>query len=81
MSKLINITIDGVKILAEEGRNLVDVAKEHGVFIPSLCYYPHIEPPLGTCRTCTCKLNGKYGPACTEKVHEGLDVEVKTAEL
>lgn len=81
MSKLINITIDGVKILAEEGRNLVDVAKEHGVFIPSLCYYPHIEPPLGTCRTCTCKLNGKYGPACTEKVHEGLEVEVKTAEL
>ena len=57
------------------------VAKENGIFIPSLCYYEHIEPPLGSCRTCTCKLNGKYGPACTEKVSEGLIVEVNTPEL
>lgn len=57
------------------------VARENGIFIPSLCYYEHIEPPLGTCRTCTCKINGKYGPACTEKVHEGLTVEVDSAEL
>jgi [NiFe] hydrogenase diaphorase moiety small subunit len=81
MAKLVNVTIDGKNILAEEGKNLVQVAKENGIFIPSLCYYEHIEPPLGTCRVCTCKINGKYNPACTEKVVEGLSVEVNTPEL
>ena len=81
MANMVNIKIDGKNIQAPEGKNLMLVARENGIFIPSLCYYEHIEPPLGTCRTCTCKINGKYGPACTEKVHEGLTVEVDAAEL
>ncbi|MBS1654856.1 MAG: (2Fe-2S)-binding protein [Bacteroidetes bacterium] len=81
MPNMVNIIIDGKNIVAEEGKNLMIVAKENGIFIPSLCYYEHIEPPLGSCRTCTCKINGKYGPACTEKITEGLVVEVNTAEL
>ena len=76
MADMVNITIDGKSIQAEKGKNLMQVAKENGIFIPSLCYYEHIEPPLGTCRVCTCKMNGKYNPACTEKVSEGLVVEV-----
>lgn len=81
MAKRINITIDGRNILTEEGRNLVDVAKENGFFIPYLCYFESIESPLGTCRTCTCRINGKFGPACTEKVREGLTVEVNAPDL
>jgi [NiFe] hydrogenase diaphorase moiety small subunit len=73
--------IDGKKYQAEEGLNLVDAAKANGVFIPSLCYFPHIDPPLGTCRTCTCKINGRHNPACTETIREGLKVEVNTPEL
>ena len=81
MSKMVNITIDGQHFQAEEGTNLMLVARENGIFIPSLCYYKHIEPPLGSCRVCTCKINGKFGPACTEKIKEGLAVEVNTPEL
>lgn len=81
MAGMINLTIDGKPLQAEEGKNLMQVAKENGIFIPSLCYYEHITPPLGTCRVCTCKINGKYQPACTEKVSEGLAVEVNSEEL
>jgi coenzyme F420-reducing hydrogenase gamma subunit/ferredoxin len=81
MAKLVNVQIDGKNIQAEEGKNLMLVARENGIFIPSLCYYEHIEPPLGSCRVCTCNINGKYGPACTEKVSEGLVVEVNKEEL
>ena len=81
MTSMVNITIDGKIFQAEEGKNLMQVAKENGIFIPSLCYYEHIEPPLGSCRVCTCKINGKYGPACTEKITEGLTVEVNNEEL
>jgi len=81
MAGIVNLTIDGKNFQAEEGKNLMQVAKENDIFIPSLCYYKHIEPPLGSCRVCTCKINGKYGPACTEKVAEGLTVEVNNEEL
>lgn len=81
MAKMISFEIDGKKLQAEEGTNLVVAARNNGIFIPSLCYYEHIEPPLGTCRTCTCKINGKYGPACTEKVTEGLKIDLNQPEL
>ena len=77
----VTITIDGVRIVTEPGRNLLQVANENGIFIPSLCYFEHIEPPLGTCRVCTCRINGAPGPACTEKVREGMVVEATTPEL
>lgn len=81
MANMVTITIDGKSIQAEAGKNLMEVAKENNIFIPSLCYYKHIEPPLGTCRVCTCRINGRYAPACTEKITEGLQVEVNTPEL
>ncbi|PSR08951.1 MAG: hypothetical protein DA408_14700 [Bacteroidetes bacterium] len=76
-----NFWIDGKQYTAEAGTNLVDAARANGIFIPSLCYFPHLDPPLGTCRTCTCQINGRYNPACTESVREGLKVEVYTPEL
>ncbi|MCB9279986.1 MAG: (2Fe-2S)-binding protein [Lewinellaceae bacterium] len=81
MANTITIKIDGREIPTEPGRNLVTVAAENGIFIPSLCFYPHIEPPLGTCRVCTCRINGHFGPACMEKTREGLEVEVNTPDL
>ncbi|MCC5932967.1 2Fe-2S iron-sulfur cluster-binding protein [Cyclonatronum sp.] len=81
MNKHVTLSIDGRTILADEGKNLVDVAAENDIFIPSLCYFKNMDQPLGTCRTCTCKVNGRYGPACTEKVREGMVIEVGTEEL
>ena len=80
-TETVTITIDGREIQAAAGRSLVDVANENGAFIPSLCYYPEIEPPLGTCRVCTCNINGVPGPACTETVRDGMVVEVDKPEL
>lgn len=81
MSKLIHITIDGKKICTEADRNLVDVAKENGIFIPTLCYFREIHPSLGTCRICTVKINGRYTTGCTCRVSEGMDIEIHTPEL
>lgn len=81
MNKLIPIKIDGKNIQAEEGKNLVDVAKENGVYIPTLCYFRESNPSLGTCRICTVKLNGRHTASCTTKVSEGMDIEIDTPEL
>ncbi len=77
----VTIRIDGKEIRTEAGKNLVQAARENGIFIPSLCYFEHIDPPLGTCRVCTCNVNGASGPACMEKVSDGMEVEVHTPEL
>ena len=81
MAEKINIKIDGKTLNVEAGRNLVTVAEENNIFIPSLCHYKHIDPPLGTCRVCTCKINGQLRPACTTKTEAGMNVELDTDTL
>ena len=80
-SREVTITIDGKKIKAREGDNLVTVARENEIFIPSLCYFEHIDPSLGTCRVCSCDIDGQVNPACMARVREGMDVKVNTSKL
>jgi [NiFe] hydrogenase diaphorase moiety small subunit len=80
MNNLVNLKIDGKPIQAEAGTNLVDVAKQNGVYIPTLCYFKELNP-LATCRICTVKVNGRETTGCTVKVSEGMDIEVSSAEL
>ncbi|MBT8259232.1 MAG: (2Fe-2S)-binding protein [Bacteroidia bacterium] len=79
-TEMVTISIDGKAIQAEKGQNLVDVAKKNGIYIPTLCYFRELNP-LGTCRICTVKLNGKHTTGCTVKVDEGMEIEVNTPEL
>jgi len=76
----IQITIDGQTVTAEEGRTLVDVAAENGVYIPTLCYLKG-KPCLGTCRVCSVKVNGSVAAACTVRVLNGQRVEVNDPAL
>jgi [NiFe] hydrogenase diaphorase moiety small subunit len=81
MDNPINIQIDGRNYQVEKGRNLVDAAKENGVYIPTLCHFHNQEHALGTCRICTVNVNGKLTTACTTKVHEGMEIEINSPEL
>lgn len=81
MKKTVNFTIDGKPCQAPEGENLVKAAAANGIKIPSLCYYEHIDPPLGTCRVCMVKVDKKAFAACTIKAKEGMQVEFNVPEL
>jgi [NiFe] hydrogenase diaphorase moiety small subunit len=76
----VRLQIDGVEVSAEAGQTLVDVAADHGVFIPILCYVRD-KPCLGTCRVCSVKVNGHVNAACTVKVAPGMQVEVDEPAL
>ena len=75
----IRIEIDGTTVTCEEGRTLVDVAAEAGVYIPTLCYLPE-HPVLGTCRVCSVKVNGAVAAACAVEVSDGMRVDVNDPE-
>ncbi|MBL1321489.1 MAG: (2Fe-2S)-binding protein [Methylophaga sp.] len=71
----VRVTIDGQEIQARSGDNIIDVAAQNGVYIPSLCYVKG-KPCLGTCRTCSVKVDGSVMAACTIPVREGMEIEV-----
>ncbi len=81
MDNLVNIKIDGKDYQVKKGKNLVDTAKENGIYIPTLCHFHEVNPPLGTCRICTVVVDGKTTTSCTTKVYEGMEVEINTDEL
>ena len=41
---MIELTINGMKIQAEAGQTILDVAGQQNIAIPTLCYHPALEP-------------------------------------
>ena len=80
-NRSIVLKIDGKEVYAFDGQNLVDVARENGIHIPTLCHFPNIHPPAASCRVCTVKINGRFETGCTQKVVTGMEVEVNSPEV
>ncbi len=78
----VEIIIDGKKIYAEEGSNLLEAALVNGVDIPHLCHDPRIKP-FGACRLCLVETGGAKGPApaCGTVVAKGMDVVTDNSAL
>jgi [NiFe] hydrogenase diaphorase moiety small subunit len=81
MEKLITITIDGKEVQVKDGELLINAIRQEGVDVPSLCYYEHIDPPLGTCRVCTVEVNGRHLASCTTLARNGMNVVVNSPSL
>jgi len=77
--KTVSITIDGKKIKAHEGDNLLWVALNNGIYIPNLCALRGKPEPAASCRLCFVEIVGREQPvtACTETVTECMVVNTK----
>ncbi len=81
MSKpVIRFTIDGRECQARPGQTIYEAARDHGIYIPTLCRYEGFKP-AGSCRICTVRVGGRYMAACTQPVAEGMAVENKVPDL
>jgi len=67
------LTINGKEVSATEKQTLLDVARDNGIDIPTLCHMDGIED-IGACRLCVVEVAGsnKLLPACATKVTEGM---------
>jgi len=79
MSKVL-ITIDGKGYLADAEKTVLEVAKDNKIYIPTLCNLEGIKPQ-GSCRVCTCMIDGRMMTACTTPVSNGMVVVSKSEEL
>jgi predicted molibdopterin-dependent oxidoreductase YjgC len=77
-----NITVDGQAIEAQDGAPLVEVLKNNGFYISSLCYIDGLKPYAG-CRTCLVDIEGPPGLqlSCTAIVQDGMVVRTATDEV
>ncbi len=82
MEKTVSIHIDGKKLNVQEGKNLLQAAKENNIDIPHLCYHRKLSP-TGACRLCIVKINGQKGliASCTVRAEEGMEVIAFDEEL
>lgn len=77
---IFTIVVDGVDVDARNGQTVMEACDEAGIYIPRLCSHADLEP-AGHCRLCTCRIDKRYGSACTTPVKPGMVVENDTPEL
>ena len=79
---MIELTINGNSVHAEEGETLLKCALRHGIEIPHLCNHPSL-PPYGACRICMVEVEGMRGfpTSCTTPAASGMVVRTDTPAL
>lgn len=80
MSETVTFTIDGKRIAAQAGQSILAAAEANGIYIPRLCHKDGLTP-VGGCRVCTVRVNGRPVSACTQPVASGIVVENDTEEI
>lgn len=78
----ITVTINGQLYSASGGQTILELAREHGLDIPTLCHFDGLEPS-GGCRLCMVELQGgkRPVPACSTLVSDGMVLQTDTERL
>ena len=76
------LTIDGEQYSAQENETLLEISREHGIKIPTLCHLDGLSE-FGACRLCLVEIEGspKLQPACTTIPAEGMVIHTNTDKL
>ena len=76
---MIKLTIDGREVSARPDQTIFEVAKENGIYIPTLCYHARLSL-LKSCRICLVDVEGAEIPmaSCATPVVDGMVVHTRT---
>jgi bidirectional [NiFe] hydrogenase diaphorase subunit len=76
------LTIDGRALTAPDGASILDVCREAGIEIPTLCHLEGVAD-VGACRLCLVEIasSPKLFPACTTLAAEGMVVTTNSERL
>lgn len=79
---MVELTINKIKVNAEEGMTILDAAKTAGIAVPTLCNMKNLFP-TGACRICSVEVEGQKGliPSCAYPVSDGMVVETNSPRV
>ncbi|MBK1650295.1 bidirectional hydrogenase complex protein HoxU [Rhabdochromatium marinum] len=79
---VVTLQIDGQDLSAREDETIIEVCREHGIPIPSLCYLDGLSIH-GGCRLCLIELEeqNRLLAACSTRVAEGMRILTNTERL
>jgi [NiFe] hydrogenase diaphorase moiety small subunit len=80
VNELPTFLLDGEDVPFQPGQTVMQAALSAGRYIPHLCYHPEFTPH-GSCKVCTCKVNGRTVASCTVPAEAATEVESNTEEL
>ena len=82
MEKKIVIIMDRRYIDAREGDTILQIARDNGIDIPTLCHLEGLSG-VGSCRLCVVEVKGipRLLPACLTKAAEGMEVITNSSRL
>jgi len=81
-ARVVTLTIDGKDCGARDDQTVLEVARENGIDIPTMCYLEGLSG-WGACRMCLVEIEGnpKLMPACVTHVSEGMTIQTDTDRL
>jgi len=78
----VSVIIDGKTVEAVKDQCVLDVARENGIYIPSLCYNPEVKSSGGACRVCLVEAHQggrmRLVTSCNYPVRGGLEIKTDT---
>jgi iron-only hydrogenase group A len=79
---MVELTINNIKVKAENGMTILEAAKSVGIHVPTLCHMKGLFP-TGACRICVVEVDGMRGltPACAYPATEGMKVETNSPRV
>jgi NADH dehydrogenase/NADH:ubiquinone oxidoreductase subunit G len=82
---MVNLTINGRQIKAEDGATILNAARAHNIYITTLCANEAVAP-YGACRLCLVEIKTARGrerlvTSCIYFVEEGLTVQTDTEKI
>lgn len=72
----ITITLNGREVSGHPGMTILELARESGIAIPTLCYDPHLSP-IGACRICLVEdeRTGALSASCVTPIAPGMVIK------
>ena len=76
------VTINGQPLIGQEGMTILELARENGVDIPTLCHRPEFAP-IGACRVCVVEVEGSRTlvGSCHTPITEGMVIHTHSPKV
>ena len=78
----VSLTINGDQVTGRDGMTILEVARENGIDIPTLCFLEDL-PPIGACRICVVEVEGSRTlvGSCHTPITEGMVIQTHSPKV